>query len=195
MFIGRGFALVLGLCAVASAEMMTIATFDDPAPDGSTPLFTFNSLTRTLQGSWEGTGLRLETITGAHDNARFMMPAIEVDAFGEVEPGSVEFFSSTNVPLLRIDFDSGHMSVLGFGGTEFLASDHVTFSGSILPMPTDMESFSFAFANQRAFGSPGSFTATTSFSSSANLIPEPASIGLMLLGSYAVFRRRQVSAS
>lgn len=180
-------ALLLTTGLSARAESITIASFADPSVNGTTPVFVFNGTTNQLNGGWIFPGLTLETIGGTFNNATFSMSAAPGAGFGDVGAGSITFRDSGNNPLLNIGFDSAQMNFIGFGATEFLATNNVTFSGPILPFPIESESFSFAFANQQPFGD--GFTATAAFTSSA--VPEPASLALLAVGGCCLLRRRR----
>jgi hypothetical protein len=184
-------ALLIGLsfAAAASAETITIATFSDPSNDASEPLFNYDANTNVLSGSWSAEGLILEAATGTWDDATFQMSADPGAIPGTVGAGTVEFFSELGDPLMLIEFDSGQLNAIGFGATEFIATNEVIFSGAILPAPTIDESFGFSFANQVALDGAGSFSATASFTSSATLIPEPATVCLLVIGGLAVSRK------
>ncbi len=193
-FSGYGAAVfVLAVAFSARAESITVASFADPAGDETTPLFQFDATAHELSGGWSDPGLTLETATGTHENVTFTMSTLDVDAFGETSDGQVDFRDAGNALIYRITFDSAHLSVIGFGATEFLATNAVAFSGSILPAPVFNESFSFAFANQTPSGPAGGFTATAAFTSSAEVVPEPASVVLLLagFGALGVSRRRR----
>lgn len=194
MMRGRTIGAVLLLLAAAvsaRAESITIATFSDPAQDGSTPLFTFDATAHELSGGWDSAGLTLETATGTFENVTFSMSPLDVDAFGGTSAGQIDFRDSGNTLIYQITFDSAHLSALGFGATEFLATDAVQFMGSILPAPVFAESFAFAFANLIPSGPGAGFTATASFTSSAEVVPEPASMALLLMGGLALARVRR----
>jgi hypothetical protein len=195
--------LALSVCALLAgapaAQAATIAAFDDPAVSSSTPLFFFNGETNQLSGGWGMLGLTLQTIAGDFDDVSFMMTPVGVDGVGEVDAGTINFFDSGENPIFEISFDSAHLTPTLFGATEFLATNEVVFTGDILPAPVEAESFSFAFANQTDFGA-GGFTVTAAFTSSATIIPEPATLALMafcVLGAARsrnrrAFRRRYV---
>ncbi len=184
--------VILALMATsAAAETLTIATFADPAEDASTPLFTFDGVSNIIEGGWDVPGLTLETVSGTFENVTFRMDPLLVDGFGEVQAGDIVFRDSDNNEIFTVGFDSAQINVLGLGATEFLATNEVTFSGSILPLPVQMESFSFGFSNQTQLpGAPG-FTATASFTASGELVPEPATLALTLLGGCCVLRRKR----
>src|SRR5262245_57763209 len=82
---GRGMLRKLTTTVLASAALAvaagadTIATFDDPALDGSTPLFHFVSAAPgvgVLSGGWSATGLDLDApglVTTSFSDATFTM--------------------------------------------------------------------------------------------------------------------------
>lgn len=185
----RLWCMAASIALVASttrAETMTIATFQDPSPNGTLPLFSFNASGNQLGGGWIFPGLTLSTPSGDFQNVTFSMSAAPGSGPGEVGAGSV-VFTSASTDIFTITFDSGLLNLTGFGATEFLATNEVVFSGPIVPAGVGEESFSFAFANQTAVGGDGSFTATAAFTASA--IPEPATVGLIGLGGCMVLRR------
>jgi hypothetical protein len=182
--------IALAFACTVQAESITIATFADPAADGTTPLFEFDATTRELSGGWSGDGLTLQTTAGTFEDVTFSMPTLPVDAFGGVGGGTLDFVSSGNALLFSVTFDSAFVTVIGLGATEFLATNDVVFGGSILPGPTENESFGFAFANQILTGPGGSFSATASFTASGEVIPEPATALLLMVGALASLRRR-----
>ncbi len=178
------------LCAVmlgVRARAEVIATFEDPATDSSTPLFEFDAFSMELSGAWSVPGLTLETIGGDFQDVTFSMSPVSVNIFGGVGPGQIEFFDGVS-PIFTIAFDSGHLNPTTFGATEFLATNVLVFSGSALPSPVENESFAFAFANQVDAGG-GGFSATASFTSSADVIPEPASLVSLVLSGLICYRR------
>lgn len=175
------------------AESITIATFADPAADETTTLFVYDAAAHELSGGWDAPGLTLETVSGVYENVTFSMLPVFIDGFGEADPGVISFFDDNDDPIFTISFGSAHLSIIGFGATEFLATDDIVFSGSILPLPVFAESFSFAFANQTAIGGNGSYSVTASFTSSGELVPEPTSLALLGLGGWVAWRRRRES--
>src|SRR5262245_44217310 len=107
--------------AVASAMLavpanaVTIATFADPAANGSTPLFHFNTTsptTGTISGGWTAAGLDLETPGTAFPdfpNAKFTMPPVSASSLmgltvWSLGPGQINFTDSVGSPLLQINF-------------------------------------------------------------------------------------------
>jgi hypothetical protein len=185
-------AFAFGTATLASAD--TIATFSDPSPDGSQPLFTFSSAggTGTLSGGWSTNGLLLETPgLGAPDfnNAHFSMPGVAATGGPSnwtLGAGAINFTDNVGNPLMTITFAGGSLaSPITFGASDFVGQN-VVFSGPIIPGGLSQESFAFSFANP--VGTIGNYTVTAAFTSSA--VPEPASIVLLALGALAAIRRR-----
>ncbi len=180
--------LIAGLLFAASlANAGTVATFFDPAPDGSTPLFTLDGA--TLSGGWSGMGLDLVTPinSGFYPNATFTMTNLTVlDLFGTLSGGTIQFKDSIGNPLLRIDFNEAKLfQPVGFGASTF-AGENVVFSGPIITTPLIEQMFSFSFANQSPAPNGASWTAA--FTSSA--VPEPATLILLVIGGLVAARRR-----
>lgn len=179
---------VLVVSSTASAETVTIATFDDPSPNSLNPLFFFNAGTNQLSGGWSFGGLTLETIGGVFENATFAMSAQPGISANDVGAGTINFRNSDDDVIFTMDFDSALLSIDAFGATEFKSTNDVTFTGSILSSPVQGESFAFAFANQTSVGG-GSYSATAAFTSSAEVIPEPITLVLLLVAAAGPFRR------
>lgn len=190
----------LAISAAASAD--TVATFADPAAGPGTPLFSFNAGTGTLTGGWGGAGLLLQTpglpaVTDFNNATFTMSPLSTIGAFGNIYHlggGQLNFFDSSNNPLLTISFgDAWLTGSLGLGASDFM-SNSVVFTGPIMAGfgSISNEAFSFSFANPVSTAPQGSFTTTSSFTSSANLVvPAPGAAALLGLGSLVAIRRRR----
>ncbi len=194
---------MFSIVSAASAIDATVATFADPAGGPSTPLFQFNAGTGVLTGGWMAQpNLLLQTpgLPAVPDfpNAQFQMtPISATGAFGNIYMmggGAINFFDSTNAPLLTITFSNAILtSSLGLGASDFYGYN-VTFSGPILAGfgTISNEAFSFSFANPVATAPQGSFTTTSSFSSSApRIVAGPGSAALLGLGGLVALRRRR----
>ncbi|MBI5864062.1 MAG: PEP-CTERM sorting domain-containing protein [Planctomycetes bacterium] len=187
-------SLTVAIATCGAAAASTIATFSDPSPDGTQPLFTFASAggAGSLTGGWSGTGLLLETPgLAAPDfaDARFTMPAVaavgglDVWALG---PGLINFTDSGGNLLMTISFASGTLtSPTTFGASDFVGQN-VVFGGPIIPPGLSDETFAFSFANPA--GTLENYTVTAAFTSSA--VPEPAAIALLAIGAVLAIRRR-----
>ncbi len=198
----QSLALVAGAAlAATAAQAVTIATFADPTTGSGAPMFSFNSATNVLTGQWLGQpNLLLETPGVAafpdYSNAQFQMtPLAAVGSLGPIlvmGAGSVSFYDSTNAPLMTISFSGGYLNpATNFGSSDFTGFN-VTFTGPILAgLVLTNESFAFSFANPVSATPAGSYTVSSSFSSSADIIPAPASVALLGLGGLVAVRRRR----
>lgn len=203
------------------ANATTVATFATPSNDSNNPLFTVDFTQGKLTGGWsdDNIGLILEipysdyTIEGgnAFHDAWFKMDEVKITStymifgvkVGETEGGVINFYAdgTTANPLLTISFERGLVSRynLGSGDTDeegTFVAENVTISGiGITPGSLTDESFSFGFVKKTLL--PGGntlddgFTATAAFDSSATVIPEPATICLLGLGTLSLIRRKK----
>jgi len=209
----RSFVLAASAVGALAPAVLadTVATFADPAINGSTPLFTYNSSVGpngSLSGSWGNNGLLLQTpgepASPDYPNAHFTMLPVAVTAvlpgpIYQLGPGQIVFTDNSNTQqLLTISFGSALLNgSLNFGASDF-SSNNVVFGGLILaPFVVSNEAFSFSFANARMPPQitlpAGSFTVTSSFSSSADLqpIPSPGAVALLGLGGLMIARRKR----
>lgn len=186
---------IVGLGLSASAHAATILTFADPATGPSTPLFTFNG--STLSGGWSASGLLLETpglSAPNYPDARFEFDDVTVTPTGfppfyNIGPGQIRFRDSGGNLLVTITFTGGLLTDgLGFGASIF-AGYGVVFGGPIMEGVPANEAFAFSFANQ--VGSAENYTATASFTSSADNVPAPGTLTLLGLGAMLAARRRR----
>jgi hypothetical protein len=198
-------AVAGGTVLLASqASAATIATFADPS-DGTKPVFVFTSDGQKglLFGGWSDPGLRLLTpgLSGdpEYPDAKFVLVGIPVthpptggvaatrltQELWSLGSGMIDFFDKNDQFLFRITFASGLLlTPQGFGGSDF-NDNNVRFSGPIVPDGLFDEAFSFSFANPS--GNFENYTVTSSFTSSA--VPEPASLGLLLIGALGALWR------
>jgi hypothetical protein len=122
--------------------------------------------------------------------------------FGQTGSGAINFYANNTSanPLVTIEFESGLVSRYGFGESDetpdgdFIATN-VTITGSAIPYTLSEEQFSFGFANlahlEDSKNWNDGFTATAAFTSSATIVPEPATICLLGLGALGFMRRRK----
>ena len=191
---------IMFACTTFVEATLTIATFDDPAKNSSTPLFKVDLTTDpNITGEWYGTDLSLHIPYSGQTfhNVIFTMPEVDIDLSHtdplkgtKTEDGEIMFFDPCDMvnPLIQIEFDSAWLTFFGFGGSESFSGNTVTISGSqISGQLTEETAFSFSFANQVPVD--GGFTAT--FTSSA--IPEPATLALFGIGTLITLTRRRRS--
>lgn len=193
--------LVMLSCGLVQAVPTTIATFADPAVNGSMPLFTINLSGNLITGGWDDskTGLTLQIPYSGHTytNAFFTMTDVTYlgGIGGNTSGGTIKFFadgqSTSTTPLVQITFGTGHVSLFGLGATNAFNPDGVTITGSeIVGSMTDGASFAFGFSNQAPTSGFSGLTTTGSFTSSAT-VPEPATIILLGAASVWVFTRKK----
>jgi len=191
---------IMFVCTTLVEATLTIATFDDPAVNSTTPLFMVDLINDEITGGWADsqTGLDLDVVYSGHtfSDAFFTMTTVSYTGGlmgGSTGGGTVKFFadgqSTGTTPLIQIDFNSATLSPTGLGGAELFGND-VTISGSEIGGATlTDEAFSFSFANQVLLPDEGGFTATSAFTSSA--VPEPATITLLGISSLSLILRRR----
>jgi hypothetical protein len=177
----------------------TIATFDDPAVNGTTPLFTVDFTAMTLNGGWANgnTGLLLHIPYSGNNftDAWFEMTEVHIiNTFGDTGSGEINFYAygDTTSPLLTISFGSGYVDSSNFGADGIFVTDNVTITGSEIMGDLSEEQFAFSFANPAKLPDhtewTDGFTATAAFTSSA--VPEPATITLLCTGILTILRRK-----
>ncbi|MBX3386757.1 MAG: hypothetical protein KF768_09315 [Phycisphaeraceae bacterium] len=184
---------------VGSAKATTVATFADPTTGPTPSLFQWDGTTNTLTAGWSGLGLDLltpGTLAPNYTDATFTLTPLVGVVAGPVVTfgaGSVQFFDNAANPVFTINFNSATMLIpQGFGSSAFVGAG-VTFSGPALGpvLSISNEAFSFSFANL-APQANGGFTATSAFTSSADIvIPTPGAMAMLATAGLCGLRRRR----
>jgi PEP-CTERM motif-containing protein len=208
----RGFAftaaMVMGLtmAANANAASITVATFDDPSQNSSTPLFTYDAsggtiVGSTLSGSWLVNGLDLlfspsnTTFTDTtFDTGTLVATGGCVDGPGGicvvdavVFGGGTFTFTNAGGDILTFSWTSAALTDTNFGATTLNLNGVTITADSQLPGWTfsDPQAFSFSFANPAGAGTlfgalstNGTTTWTSAFTSSANVTSPTGDVGV-----------------
>lgn len=202
---------IIALALATSAQGTIIATFADPTAGTtpSTPFFEINFNTNWIYGGWDDTqtGLNLIVMGSTYSDAYFTMTDVKINGvqswlYGQqTDGGTIKMYKNndpiTATPLATITFDHAWVNLNSFGGTELQlgsGEDNVVIDCPTAGPITD-ESFAFSFTSrQNISGNPNDpsqgFTATASFTSSATLVPEPATMIMLIAGSIVSLRRR-----
>lgn len=195
LFLLSGLALV----AAASQASVTIATFQDPAPNSSTPLFDWDMGANTLSGSWTGAGFTMDTpgFTGGGSvaNTHFLMGPVALtvvipNVLYMMGAGTIDFYTTNlSSPFFTITFNGGTFLNPLNSSASSLNGDVVNFAGPNVPGGLSNQQFAFSLANPVL--SSGHMTYTSSFTSSADVVPEPLTLVALATGLAAVARRRK----
>jgi hypothetical protein len=184
---------ILALSTVAFGSV-TIATFADPAANGTTPLFALAG--NQFTGGWAGTGLTLETpgiSPPDFPNAKFTMTPLTANmispGFYTLNGGTITFTDAANAPVMLITFQAASLATnIGFGASD-LGLQNVVFTVPGIPETFTDERFAFSFANDVV--TPNGTTWTSSFTSSAVVVPEPAGLLSLGMGALLLLTRRR----
>ena len=195
-------AMAVALFTGASQASFTVATFADPSGNANNPLFTVNWVNATVDGGWaDGKNnllLEIPFTSASFANAWFTMDQLTITntvsfggyTYGQTGAGEIRFYQagSTVNPLLKIAFGNSFVSRQALGADDFII-DHVTITGSAIPVVLSYEQFNFSFANVTSLANQNGFTSTASFTSSA--IPEPTTIAIFAFGLLPAIMKRK----
>ncbi len=191
----RALITVLGVVVAAASQAVTIATHDDPALDYTTPLFFTTS--SNVTGSWNGLGLNLQVPVASLSFTDVKMVMDSVTRTGTtLGGGQVVYYTDASTianPIFTITFDSGVIFEPIAAGASFISLNDVTFGGSAVDgYLFENEQFSFSFANPVVGANGNSYTAA--MTSSAEVVPEPATMTILAGGLAAFLARRKRNA-
>lgn len=190
-------ALAFGLAAMGHASF-TVATFADPTTIADSAMFTWDMNAGTISGQWTASGLTLETpgftsgstMTDVH----YVMDPVAVTpvsgGYYSMGAGQIRFFTTDpNDVFMTIDFSGGNfLSPFNIGASS-VTGPTVDITGDNVPTGLSDETFSFALTNAKQVGN--FVTYTSSFTSSANVVPEPTTMLIVLPAILGYLARRK----
>lgn len=179
----------------ASAQAVTIATHADPSGNAASPLFYASDT--SVSASWSGTGLTLQVPVASlsFNDVQMEMLSVTRTEAGAVDllgAGMVKFWTTdANNPIFTMTFDGGFIAEPFAAGASEFTANVISFGGSALASvnPLANEQFVFSFANKG--GDTQLRTYTAAMTSSADVVPEPATMTLLGLGAAALISRRR----
>lgn len=189
------------LAALAtSAQAITIATHADPVTVNN-PGIVFTATDTAISASWMGTGLTLQ-LPGAPGAPTFTDVKMTMTAQDNVSAvsrtgtsigaGIVRYWTTdVNNPIFTMTFDGGSVLEPFFTGSSTLAANVVSFGGSAMTGAPALSNEQFAFSFANPGGNSVTRTYTASMTSSADAVPEPASMALIGFGVAAIAARRK----
>lgn len=191
-------ALAVAFASVSHASF-TLATFADPTTVADSVMFTWDMNAGTLSGEWTASGLTMQTPgfngPGTLTDVHYVMAPVAVTPTGNgtfytMGAGLVEFYTTDpNDVFMTIQFSGGSfLSPFNIGASQMVGPS-VSFSGPSVPGNLTDETFSFALTNAKQVGN--FVTYTTSFTSSASIVPEPVTLFVVAPAIFALLARRK----
>lgn len=194
--------LVVALCGVTAAQAVTIATHSDPS-SGSPSVFTVDFNTNIVSGGWIQPGLNLSVpvVSGSNANLNMWVANMSITNIQNIGPltlltlgaGEIRYYDTNiNNPVFQINFDSATLLEPSSAQAADLTGNNVVFSGSALGSLSGTltnEVVNYSFANPIFNGNVHTYTA--SMTSSADVVPEPVTLGMLLIGATGIASRRR----
>ncbi len=186
---------------VSSAQAVTIATHQDPS-SGSPTVFSIDVANSVVNAGWTNPGLTLSVpiASGTYSNVFMAMSPVAILSTNTVGlftihtlgAGEIRYYDSDfNNPLFQINFGSASVIEPVAASASDFTANNVSFSGSAIAAYAGLltsEVVNYSFANPSITGGVSSYTA--SMTTSAEVVPEPATMAVLGLVAAAVARRR-----